>query len=251
MRTIPKTFSMLTFLEELEYSEAALAAEPDTAGLAAPCAEEIQAWNAIFNADRAARRQVIRAEAVVSIRNQQLDELTTRFGGVVLVEAGQDRKSTFFRRFFPVAPSQFIRQGLRKQCERTRDGILQEIGKLETTSPLKTFEAPLKLAMTRALEALDGRAGVKAARASVTHDLDEWKESVNQLRLTTYADLLKLAAEKGHGRGWADTFFRIDARGSAAHEDVEGVESDAAEPAPVAEPAPAAEPATTTAPNPA
>lgn len=241
MRTIPKSFSMLTFLEELEYSEAALAAEPDTAALAAPCAGQIQAWNAIFNADRAARRQVIRAEAVVSIRNQQLDELTTRFGGVVLVEAGQDRKSTFFRRFFPVAPSQFIRQSLRKQCERTRDGILQELGKLEEKSPLKAFEAPLKLAVTRALEALDGRAGVKATRASVTLDLDEWKESVNQLRLTTYADLLKLAAEKGHGRGWGDTFFRIDARGSAAQEGVEeeATEGSAAGPAPEAAPNPA------------
>jgi hypothetical protein len=244
MRTIPKTFSMLTFLEELEYSEAALAAEPDTTDLAEPCREAIQAWNAIFNADRAARRQVVRAEAVVSVRNQQLDELTTRFGGVLMVEAGQDRKSTFFRRFFPVAPSQFIRQSLRKQCERTRDGILQELGKLENKSPLKTFEAPLRLAMTRALEALDARAGVKAARASVTHDLDEWKDSVNQLRLTTYAGLLKLAADKGHGRGWADTFFRIDARGGAAQQGVEDVEEEATE-------GPATEPAPEAAPNPA
>jgi len=221
MRTISKTSSMLTFLEEIEYSEAALAAEPETADLAEPYRQELETWTSRFKADRSARREVVRAEAVVSIRNQQLDELTTRFGGVVLVEAGQDRKSTFFRRFFPVAPSQFIRQGLRTQCERTRDGILAEIGKLEEKSPLKPFEAPMRRAMDRALEALDGRAGVKAARASVALDLDEWKERVNQLRLTTYAELLKLAAEQGHGRGWADSFFRLDARGGAAQEDVE------------------------------
>jgi hypothetical protein len=241
MRTISKKFSLLTFLEELEYSEAALAAEPETTDLAEPYRQELETWSGIFKADRAARREVVRAEALVSIRNQQLDELTTRFGGVVLVEAGQDRKSTFFRRFFPLAPSQFIRQGLRRQCERTRDGMLTEMGKLEKKSPLRPFEAPLRSAMERALEALDGRARVKAARSSAAHDTDEWKESVNQLRLTTYAELLKLAAEKGHGRGWADTFFRIDGRGASAQDDFEdgATEGPGAGGAPAAAPSPA------------
>jgi hypothetical protein len=41
--------------------------------------------------------------------------------------------------------------------------------------------------------------------------VDEWKEGVNALRLTTYAELLKVAAEKGYSRAWADSFFPVEA----------------------------------------
>jgi hypothetical protein len=44
-----------------------------------------------------------------------------------------------------------------------------------------------------------------------SNDVEEWKEGVNALRLTTYAELLKIAAEKGYGRAWADSFFPADA----------------------------------------
>lgn len=36
----------------------------------------------------------------------------------------------------------------------------------------------------------------------------QWKEGINALRLTTYAELLKISADKGLPKSWAESFFR-------------------------------------------
>ena len=41
-------------------------------------------------------------------------------------------------------------------------------------------------------------------------DVADWKEGINRLRTTTYAELLKRGTEKRLGRDWAETFFRRD-----------------------------------------
>lgn len=77
--------------------------------------EAIGEWEAISKRERTSRRAVTRAHALVAVNDQRLAELTTALGGAVLVEAKQDRKSTFFRRFFLSSPSELIRAALRKQ----------------------------------------------------------------------------------------------------------------------------------------
>ncbi len=221
MRQIPLSASLLTYLEELEFSEAALGADDDAKPLAAAFTGELGSWESVFKKERESRRNVIRAEAAVSVRNQQLDETTSRFGGVVMVEAKGDRTSTLFRRFFASAPSVFIRQGLRKQCERTRDTILTELGKVDDTSPLKAFVAPFKAGVELAFGALDGRAKAKADRGIVAHDIEEWKEGVNQLRTTTYAELLKIAVQQSHSKAWVNGFFRATDAGAEEETETE------------------------------
>jgi hypothetical protein len=210
MRQIPITASLDRYIEELEYTEAALSADSDTAELAPAFAEEIESWSAIFQKNRTVRRSVLRAEAAVSIRNQQLDEATTRFAGMALAQVNGDRKSVNFRRFFPVAPSEFIRLGLRKQCERTRDVILPELAKLDAASPLRAFAQPLAATVDAALQALEARAKVKGAIAMHGHEIEEWKEGANRLRTTTHAQLVKVGVEKGYSRAWAEAFFRAE-----------------------------------------
>ena len=99
MRKLALAASLLTVLDELEYSEAGLAADPDASELAAAFEEEITAWGEQFSAERASRRAVTRAEAVVAVRDGQIDRLTQRFAAQVLVEATGDRKAAAFRRF--------------------------------------------------------------------------------------------------------------------------------------------------------
>ena len=215
MRRVPQSAGLLTFLDVLEFTEAALSADDDAKDLAAPFQAELQSWESIFKKERAGRRGVVRAEALVAVRNARLDDKTTRFGAGALGEAGGDRKSSFFRRFFTVAPSLFVRRPLRKQCEDTLNIVLVELDKLDPTHPLRAYLTPLQNLATSALEALDARNKAKADRTLNTNDVDEWKEGVNTLRLTTYAELLKIAAEKGYGKSWADSFFPSDS-GEAA-----------------------------------
>src|SRR5262249_20623521 len=159
------------------------------APLAAAFEEQIGGWTAIFNAERSSRRNVTRSEAFVAVRNAQIDRLTSRFASMVKAQ-----NAALLQRFFgTTTPSRFITQALRRQCEKTRDVVLVELDKLDANHPLRTFAAPLKAACDAALDALDARNGAKGARQTVANDADEYKEAVNRLRTTTYADLLKVA----------------------------------------------------------
>ena len=104
-----------------------------------------------------------------------------------------------------------MRQPLRKQCETTLNVVIAELDKLDPKHALRAFTSPLSTLAKAALKALDVRNKAKAERTMSSNDVDEWKEGVNALRLTTYAELLKIAAEKGYGRAWADSFFPVDA----------------------------------------
>jgi hypothetical protein len=152
---------LLAFLDELEYIEAALSADDETKDLAKPFHDELTEWDAVFKKERAGRRGVIRADAVVAVRNAQLDGTTLKFGANVLAETGGDRKSSVFRRFFSVAPSQFVRQPLRKQCETTLNVVITELDKLDPKHTLRAFASPLSSLAKAALKALDARATVR------------------------------------------------------------------------------------------
>lgn len=223
MKQLPLSNSLLTFLDHLEFSEAALAADPETADLAKPYTERIKDWPEVFRNERTARRQVVRCEAVVQVENGLLDRTTLRFASQLLVEANNDRKSTLFRRYFTVAPSEYVRQPLRMQCEQTLSTIAPELAKLDKTSLLKTYGPTLEKRAKAALAALTARTQAKAARGSIASDTEEWKEDVNRLRLGTYAALLQIAADKGYGKAWVDTFFLSSSTRDKEEDDPEPV----------------------------
>ena len=207
VRKLPLNRSLLFYLDQLEYSEAGLSADPAAEALAAPFREEIEEWMSTFNKQRAARRDVVRGNAVVNVRNEQLDNLTTGFGVTLVAEVRGDRSSTTFRRFFPVAPSELIRRSLRKQCQNTQAAIVPTIRKMGESSALFRFADLLDNAATAALDALDARAQARGTAANAMLDVEEWKEGVNRLRMSTYGALLGIAAEKNYPRSWAESFF--------------------------------------------
>ncbi len=232
MRQIPIGNSLLTFLDELEFTEAALRAEPLAAEFAAVFEEEIGGWSDVFQRERTARREITRADALVAIRNGQIDATTLRFGDHCFLESGRDRKSAAFRKFFPTSPSEFVRGSLRKQAERTRDVIVPEIEKLPEGSPLRAYAAPLSEGARLALAALTARVKAEGQAATVASDVREWKEGVNRLRTTTHAELVKLAVQNRQPKSWVELFFR-----SAAVATAEGEEGgDPVGPTPAPEP---------------
>ncbi|HSO00484.1 MAG TPA: hypothetical protein VLS89_19465 [Candidatus Nanopelagicales bacterium] len=221
MRKIPLTYGLLYFRDELEHSEAALSADPDAQPLAQPFQDALTDWEGTFKSERAARRDVTRAEAVVSVRNVKLDITTRSFSRMVTGVAAD-----LMSRFFTMAPGRFIRRNLRWQAEQTRDVILKALGKLDAGHPLQPFAQPLQDGAKAALDALDHRSAVKGARASVSNDVQEWKEGINALRTTTYAELLKIATAKKYPKEWVESFFRKveSSSGEAGEEEAEGGE---------------------------
>lgn len=207
MRKIPLSFGLVYYLEELDATEAALSADadPDANALAAPFLEAITEWDDIFKKQRLARRAVIRAEAVVAVKNVRLDMTTLRFSKLVAAVA-----AALLPKVFKTTPGRFVRWNLRKQSEDTQNVIVPEIQKLDPKHTLKPFEGELKTGADEALAALDARSQAKGARQTAMNDVDEYKEGVNALRTTTFAELLKIATEKGYPRTWVESFFRSD-----------------------------------------
>ena len=225
MRNLALARSLLFFLDEVDYSEAGLSADSDTESLAPAFRDAIEEWQLLFKRERDARRDVVRAEAHVAVRNQQIDRLTMKFATLVRGVA-----PSFMDRVFKIAPNAFVRANLRKQCESTKNVIVAEVAKLEPESPLKSFGSMLDSVASMTIAALDDRGARKGTSQMVANDVLEWKEGINNLRTTTYAELLKIATTKGYSRAWVDSFFR------AVLDDADDAEPDAtpgATPAPV------------------
>lgn len=203
MRKLALSRGLIYFLDEIEFSDAGLSADPDAAPLAIPFQDAIGEWETLFKKERVARRNVIRAEAVVAVRNERLDSTTIQFGALARAVA-----LDVLERCFTIAPGKFVRRNLRKQCETTHTVIVPEVAKLAADHPLKPFGSRFFALANAALTALDDRAQAMGNRHSSANDVLEWKEGINALRLTTYAELLKIAADKGLPKSWAESFFR-------------------------------------------
>jgi hypothetical protein len=208
MKLLPLSGSLEIYADELTFTDAALSANPLTVDLAGAVRTKIESWDPMFKASRDSTREITRSNAVVAVRNAQIDETTRLMGGALLVDANQDRKSTLFRRIFPVAPSELIRWGFLEQLNQTRNVILPELTKLPATAKARAFLEPLTALATAGTEALQRRLEVWGAKSSVRLDVEEWKRGANALRTTVYAELLKLGAANGYTRAWADSFFR-------------------------------------------
>jgi hypothetical protein len=203
MRKVPLSRSLLFFLEELDYSEAGLSADPDATPLASAFQDAIAEWDTLFKTERLARRNIVRADALVAVRNERLDAGTMQFGALARASAPD-----VLNRCFTTAPSQFVRRNLRKQCEMIQTVIVPEIAKLAADHSLKPFGTRLHTLADAAVTALDDRAQALGNRQSSANDVLEWKEGINALRLTTYAELLKITATQGLPKSWAESFFR-------------------------------------------
>ncbi len=207
MKRIPQSYSIVAYRNELLFSQAATAADPDAAGHAAAfeglLGEALSLAGKAFNALAA----VTQAHAVVAVADALSDRAIMRLGREALVESEGQRDRPPYSVLFNVAPSEIAGWPLRKACGYVRDRLVPAAATLPEGSRLRPLIAEAALRATAAIEALDRRSAAEGARALVGAEVDEWKEGVNRLRLATYGELLKTAATKGYGRAWADTFF--------------------------------------------
>ena len=155
MRIVGISRAILYFADHNDFSEAALSANEDTVALAPPFREATAQADAMLAKERAVHREVIRAQALLSVKDVTLDCDTTTFGAAALIQANLDRASTDFRRYFPAAPSLLIRWPLRKQCEHTLNTMVPALAKVADTSPLKPFGPLLQKRAEQAVAALE------------------------------------------------------------------------------------------------
>lgn len=198
-----------TLESEVLFTEAALNADPEAQALAGETADWLAQVDAARAADRAFRLHEAKVDARRIVANGRLDSACLAFGKRLLGACNQDRESPRFRRFFPKAPTVFVRQALDKQ-------VANVFGWLATTDEptLEEHRTALTTWATACREAQDQTAALGPKRGENEARRMKLADDLTRERDGLHRELSELAADKGLARDWADLFFRTTRRSS-------------------------------------
>lgn len=225
MRTVPLDRSIIQFWEELLYTEAALLADEETAALAAVVTATLDDFSKMMQVDLDTRRALIQARARASVADENLDDGLREVHSNTLHLVRQDRSRKEYQTLFPGALTALIRHALVKQIGAANE-VIQKLGLSLFEPAFREAQVALIKPMIEKGEAvLDERKDAELGRVEGRLEIDAWKEEVNAVRMSVYAQLLTLAAKNKHKRSWAESFFpKASARSSRDETGVDDVE---------------------------
>jgi hypothetical protein len=116
--------SLYTVLEALVYPQAALAANPHTAALAADFEPVIVLWTTVNNQEIQLRVSIVKARAYFAGADDALDEIVDRVAAIILQEVKNDRTAPLYLLYFGnQSPSELRRPVLAGQLETMRTWV--------------------------------------------------------------------------------------------------------------------------------
>lgn len=192
--------------DEMEFTEANLAADTLTQHLAPEAADRLAKVQALRVERRARKRAETRAQARINYLNRALDALTRDFV-LLLLAAYKARDAAGYRRYFPSEPpSAITRKGLENQltdCVRWPEYLAAE-----PHAPLQALAPHFAALISAGQAAVTARAD--ARDASRIHRLDQIEPHIadlNSYRQGLYATLLEVAVANGLEKSWPREFF--------------------------------------------
>lgn len=201
-----KLIAQLPFEEiedEILFTQAALAADPDAKDLVALT----ESWLALINKAQATelqlRRDIANTDAARVVANARLDQACVAFGDDLLFAAGKDRGSPRFKQFFGGPVARFIRTALPRQIAQVRAWLssTDEVFLKHKPELEKWVQAAdTALIATRAL-------ALKRGENAVTKD--ELGSDLTRERDSLAETLAARARERNLDRAWPKTFFRV------------------------------------------
>lgn len=184
---------------------------------------QLDRWNTLEKARRAAEDGVVTANACVAWADHVLDNAVRGFANEVLHDVGGDATKRNFTAFFPEPPSEVIRMGLEAEVDRCeRFAVVAEKVPLSKAATAKL--AAVTAAMEAGKAALARRRDAYNAQAQASLDVASWKESANATRVSVFVQLQAWALEHEEERAYADRFFpvRTATRRKGAKDEGEG-----------------------------
>lgn len=167
---------------------------------------QLDRWNTIEKARRAAEDGVVTANACVAWADHILDATVRGFANEALHDAGGDATKRGFVAFFPEPPSEVIRMGLETEIDRCeRFAVVAEKVPLSKAATAKL--AAVTAAMDAGKTALARRRDAYNTQAQASLDIAGWKESANATRVSAFVQLQAWALEHEEERVYADRFF--------------------------------------------
>ncbi|AKT40373.1 hypothetical protein [Chondromyces crocatus] len=207
MRTIQLTSSLITFWSDVVFLEAALRATPETEALAAPVTEVLDDFPKILQRDLNTRRGVLQESARGSVADASLDTGIRQLFNGVLHLVGQNRKRAEFTTLFNEHIGAVVRHALRKQID-VADGLVGKLAVKIYPDDFRTrFVELLRPLVAHGRSVIEAQRQAEVGRVDGRIDVKAWKEEVNAIRLSVYAQLLTIASQTGRKRSWAEVFF--------------------------------------------
>lgn len=196
-------------IESTFFTQVALEAQDDAelAKLGKGVGALVAEGDAIAKELRAARRDVVRANARVRVMDGREEDEVRELDKDVLAAVRQDRDAPLYRALFPQTMSSVIALALEPQnAELTRIG--EALGGKATPAALKkTWKTRLARLVEVGAEALTGRKRAAGAKAEVDLDVARWMERADRARRAVDGALTTYAANKGLPRDFNDRFF--------------------------------------------
>lgn len=177
-------------------------------GALAPAAEKVtDRWEPLDDERRQKRRAVGRANARVKRRDVQAEQAATALHNDVLARSDQKRSAPLFERFFLDPLSAFIKLSLESSLPELR-AIKIKLAAAETPAEVRKAHADaIDQALTLGAAAIHEREEAIIDATRTTMRITTWREDANRVLLGIEGKLLQLAATRGLGRDWVDSFF--------------------------------------------
>lgn len=186
--------------------------DKDIAKLAAPVSKLLGKWEALDKTRRTQQQEIIRADALVALRDVKLDAVTTALHNAVLSASNLNRKAPLFKLLFPKPLSQAVAPALETQLSTSRT-LHSKLSDPQVPSALrKEHEKPLMAAITAGEAAIKKREATRAASSQLTSKVAALRDEINATLLATEGQLKTLAGKRGTGSSWVNAFFPAAAR---------------------------------------
>ena len=181
--------------------------DKDLVPLVAPVKKLLDKWAKLDGDRRDRQRAVIRAHALVGLRDLGLDDVTTQLHHDVLGVAKQSRKAPLFQQLFPKPLSAVVSLSLEAQLGVSRT-LLHKLTLAETPTALrKAHEKPLTDAIAAGEAAIKNREAAKAAQQGLSTQVAALRDEANSVLLTTEGQLQAIAGKRGLGKAFVNAFF--------------------------------------------
>jgi hypothetical protein len=211
-----RTFSSKTSWDDmynyLTYVDIALSlagedGDKELSALVAPVQKLLGKWAKLDGDRRDRQRAVIRANALVGLRDLGLDDVTTRLHHAVLGECNQSRTAPLFTRLFPKPLSQVVKLALEAQLGTSRT-LLHKLTQAETPAAIrKAHEKPLTDSIAAGEAAIKNREAARAGMQGLATQIAGLRDEASGVLLITEGQLQAIAGKRGLGKSFVDAFF--------------------------------------------
>jgi hypothetical protein len=205
---MPRRLEPETTFDDLEdevlFTTAALAADPDAADLATMTSTWLSQIAAARAQSLAVRQEAAKADARRIVANARLDVACTTFGDALLAAVAKDRTSARWRTFFAEPVSSFVKQALATQVRTVRGWL---------ALPADAALEPLRPTLTTWADAADAAqtqtASVGASRGQVWQAREALAEALTRERDGLHSALGQRARDRNLARDWPDLFVLV------------------------------------------